>query len=77
MGGFDERTPHRDLSHPASTSAGPRLTEGQTDLVQELYNLNVPASAIAQVVQKMVGGEEQTGQRYNQSGPMPSQFPQL
>ena len=65
---------HRDLSHPTSTSTGPRLTEGQADIVQNLYNLNVPASVIAQVVQKMVGGEER---RYNSSGPMPSRFPQL
>ena len=85
MGGFrslDERssrasTPYGDLSYPTSTCTGPRLTQGQADIVQNLYNLNVPSSTIAQVVQQMVGGEEQTGQRYNSSRPMPSRLPQL
>lgn len=47
-------------SHPSpqGSSASNQLTDEQADLVTSLYNHNIPAPAIARIVQRLMAGQE-------------------
>ncbi|KAF8452778.1 hypothetical protein L210DRAFT_3437348 [Boletus edulis BED1] len=48
-----------EISHPRIQETHPTLTDDQADFVNNLYTINVPAPAMARVIERMIAGERQ------------------
>jgi hypothetical protein len=51
-------TVEQRFTSPQASSASTQLTDEQADFVNSLYNHNIPAPAIARIVQRMMAGQD-------------------